>query len=249
MIRSAIRVLWILLLIPAITAWADVAVPGPPSSDKANALIGVGILAAGVFGLAMLRRNRTAGEEEAAEAPRSSGRTRMLRVVCWLLVLAGPAFYVLRASAESSERKKVQRTMADMRRIATAWEARAVQTNRYNAAGSGITFVARGEKVPRALPYAITSEEAARLLVPTYMNAFPMRDAWGNEWLLALDQPYAATAGAPAGSYAIASPGRDGRFGAPVNGNEPCAAWECDLVFSNGEFITRFPAGESREAP
>jgi hypothetical protein len=25
----------------------------------------------------------------------------------------------------------------------------------------------------------------------------------------------------------------------------PCAAWECDIVFSNGQFVTKFPAADS----
>src|SRR5947207_7051318 len=36
----------------------------------------------------------------------------------------------------SDLRSKQKRTMADMRSIATAWEARATDTNRYNAAGA-----------------------------------------------------------------------------------------------------------------
>jgi len=247
MIRKARRFLWTQMLFPAVTTWADIPVPGPPSTGTRDLTIALAIFGAGVFGLAALRGKRNAGEEPPA-ALRSAGRKGMLRAVCWLLLVAGAGFYVFRAVTESSEREKVQQTMADMRRIAAAWEARAQALNRYNAAGAGISFQARGENVPRVLPHTVTSEEAARLLVPEYMNAFPMRDAWGNEWLLALDQPFAGTAATPAVAYAIASPGLDGRFGSPVNGNEPCAAWECDIVFSNGEFITRFPAAASRES-
>jgi hypothetical protein len=97
--------------------------------------------------------------------------------------------------------------------------------------------------VPTVLRHTVTGEQMARLLVPRYMRSFPMRDAWGNEWLLAIDQPLEGSA-TPAVDYAVASPGSDGRFGPPTDGNVPCAAWECDIVFANGQFVTQFPVGD-----
>jgi hypothetical protein len=246
MIRRAGWVLWIALLIPAVRSQAGLPVPGPPSTQGRDFGVGVVIFVAGALGLLILRRRRNARAETATSAT-VPGREKVLRVVCWLLLIGGPGFYVVRTAGESFQREKVQRTMSDMRRIAAGWEARAQELNRYNAAGMGITYVRRGEKTPTVLPYTIGSEEAARLLVPKYMASFPMRDGWGNEWLLALDQAFPGTADTPAVSYAIASPGRDGKFGPQTNGNEPCAAWECDIVFSNGEFITRFPSDDAHD--
>src|SRR6202171_2631010 len=56
------------------------------------------------------------------------------------------------------QRSKQKRTMADMRTIATAWEARATDVNRYNAAG--IT-------VPTA---TVTDDNLTSFLSPTYVK-------------------------------------------------------------------------------
>lgn len=220
---------------------ADLPVPGPPSTGGTDFAIAAAICAAGVFGLVFVRRTRM-NRPQSDMPERPLGKGQVLAILFLLLAVGGPLFFVLRASAESAQRRKVKQTMSDMRRIAAAWEARAQELNRYNAAGEGITFIERNAKVPTVLPYTLKSADLSRLLVPKYLNSFPARDAWGNEWLLAVDRPVGAPVDAV--QYAIASPGRDGRFGRLTNGNEPCAAWECDIVFSNGEFVTQFPSYE-----
>ena len=231
MIRRPKGLLGILLLIPAVTIQAGLPVPGPPSTMERDLWIAAALFAAGVVGLLILRLMGVA-------------RPRILRLVCWLLVIGGPAFYVIRASAEAAEHAKVKRTMADIRRIATGWDTCAQELYQPKSAGGGITFVERSAKTPTVLSYAVTSQQMASWLVPRCMESFPMRDAWGNDWLLAHDQPFPLTGREPSINFAIASPGRDGRFGPPINGNEPCAAWECDIVYANGVFITQFPAGD-----
>src|SRR3954467_6425479 len=69
------------------------------------------------------------------------------------------------------QRAKQKRTMADMRTIATAWEARATDVNKYNAAGA-ITLP--GITLPNATMNIILS--------PTYIKSLPPRDGWGNDW-------------------------------------------------------------------
>src|SRR5258706_14061259 len=62
--------------------------------------------------------------------------TELLIVVAIIGILAAIAIPNLLTAMQRSKQK---RTMADMRTIATAWEARATDVNRYNAAGT--TFV------------------------------------------------------------------------------------------------------------
>src|SRR5215813_7171001 len=57
----------------------------------------------------------------------------LLIVVAIIGILAAIAIPNLLTAMQRSKQK---RTMADMRTIATAWESRATDTNRYNAAGS-----------------------------------------------------------------------------------------------------------------
>src|SRR5438270_10677446 len=77
------------------------------------------------------------------------------------------------------QRSKQKRTMADMRTIATAWEARATDMNRYNAAGAC--------SIPGT---AITSDNLNTFLAPTYVKSFPLKDGWGNAWTFMADQAW-----------------------------------------------------------
>ena len=246
MICRARPVRWILLLIPAVTSSAGVPAPGPPPNDMLELWIPLAAFVIGFAGLLILRRRRTLRTE--GEMPSRSPRSeRVLRVALWLVVIGAPVGVVLHASAHAAQRRKTSLTMSYMRQIASAWEARATDTQQYNSAGAGITFVERRATVATVLPHTITAEQAASVLVPKYMDSFPMRDGWGNEWLLALDQSFPGNPGTPAVRYAIASPGSDGQFGPRTDGNVPCAAWECDIVFANGEFVTQFPSDDAHD--
>ena len=135
--------------------------------------------------------------------------------------------------------------MSSMRTIAAALEARAEETKRYNAAGAGISIPANAlyKSEGYDLPYEVTIEQLGPLIVPKYAPALPATDGWGNRWLIAIDKPWQGTE--PAQNYAIVSPGRHGRFDPKVS-LETCASWDCDIVFSNGTWVSRFP-GYSRE--
>src|SRR2546430_5507233 len=101
------------------------------------------------------------------------------------------------------QRSKQKRTMADMRTIATAWEARATDVNRYNAAGVTLPTV------------SVSAATLGNYLSPTYVKTFPQRDGWGNNWNFWLDQGMATATAAQV--YAIVSGGKDGTF----QGNNP----------------------------
>src|SRR5881394_65381 len=66
----------------------------------------------------------------------------LLIVVAIIGILAAIAIPNLLTAMQRSKQK---RTMADMRTMATAWEARATDVNRYNAAG--VTFPTTGATI------------------------------------------------------------------------------------------------------
>lgn len=120
-------------------------------------------------------------------------------------------------------RAKQKRTVADIRSIALAWEARAVDAQAYMPAG--FTF----PTVP------VTYPALRGALVPTYSKNLPELDGWQRPLQFGFDPE---TGGA--GGYAIRSAGRDGIFQDVVTPGDTTSP-DCDIVFSNGGFIT-FPA-------
>lgn len=119
-------------------------------------------------------------------------------------------------------RAKQKRTMNDIRVIATAWEARASDTNSYDVAGAAYTFPTE----------SITYAQLTAALRPTYLRDIPRMDGWLRPLQFAV-QPGAA--GSP-GGYAIRSAGRDGQYSSEYEAavtDDP----DCDLVWANGGFI------------
>ena len=127
------------------------------------------------------------------------------------------------------ERSRQKRTMADMRSLATAWEARNVETSRYNAAGFMVPGVTE----------TVTVDQLELALAPTYIRTMPKEDGWHHTLELYTSQPWGSTS--PAQAYAIISPGRDGQFQSqPTTG--ATTNFDCDIVFSNGSFL-QYPLG------
>jgi type II secretion system protein G len=152
----------------------------------------------------------------------------LLIVVAIIGILAAIAIPNLLTAMQRSKQK---RTMADMRTIATAWEARATDVNRYNAAG--VT-------VPTAV---VTIDNLTTFLSPTYVKTFPQRDGWGTNWGLAADQTFGT--GTPAQIYVIISYGKDGASqGTYVGG--ATTNFDCDIIYSNGTFI-QYPEGVQQQ--
>ncbi len=132
------------------------------------------------------------------------------------------------------QRSKQKRTMADMRAIATAWEARATDMNTYAAAGatSGTTFTfwsSTGQ----------TFNQMLGLLTPTYIKSMPQKDGWGRDYGFAMDLPI----GSAAQAYSIRSQGKDGAWqGDTYKVGTATQNFDCDIVYSNGSFI-QWPEG------
>jgi len=157
---------------------------------------------------------------------RQSGFTliELLVVVAIVGILSAIAVW---AYQKGMIRARQKRTMADMRTIAVAWEARALDQKQYNAAG----FSMPGNVV--SYPQVVT------LIAPDYLKIVPRIDGFGFEYQFALDQTIGG--GAEATEYSIRSPGKDGVFdpsmiiGGTTNPDN-------DIIYSGGAFIS-YPSG------
>ena len=153
----------------------------------------------------------------------------LLIVVAIIGILAAIAIPNLLTAMQRSKQK---RTMADMRTAATAWEARATDTNKYNAAGALTALGICTNDVGTSLSAA---------LMPTYIKLLPAKDGWGNLYRFYADQAW--NAASPAQNYVVWSPAKDNVFsatssspgGATTNFND-------DIVFTNGVFV-QYPEG------
>jgi general secretion pathway protein G len=120
------------------------------------------------------------------------------------------------------DRARQKRTMADIRLIAEAWEARASDTQSYLIAG--YTF-------PSA---DLTYDELQAGLSPTYARQLPQYDGWG--------RPYEFGAGPDLKLYGVRSPGRDGAYESGTYEQGETSSPDCDIVYGGGNFV-RYPAG------
>jgi general secretion pathway protein G len=127
------------------------------------------------------------------------------------------------------ERAKQKRTMSDIRNLATAWEARSVETGRYNASGA---------QVP-GIDQVVDMNALDTALAPTYIRMMPKQDGWGHPLEAYTNLSWGN--GTAASAYALISPGRDGRFAtSPTTG--ATTNFDCDIVYSNGSFLA-YPEG------
>jgi len=147
----------------------------------------------------------------------------LLIVVAIIGILAAIAIPNLLTAMQRSRQK---RTMADMRTIASAWEARATDVNQYSAAG--LTWPATG-----ASAATLTS-----ILSPTYIKNVPVYDGWSTTIQVGTN-----TSGS---SYAIRSFGADKVAASSIGTTSTNALttqnFDCDIVYSDGSFVA-YPEG------
>ena len=154
----------------------------------------------------------------------------LLIVVAIIGILAAIAIPNLLSALQRSRQK---RSMADMRTIATAWEARLTDTNKYNAAAAFPTV-----SVP-------VQDVLSKYLCPTYVRTFPLYDGWSHPFVAYADQSFGG--GTPAASYGLKCVGKDGVEDSTTTITEgPTTNFDCDIVFSNGQFIA-YPEGVQQQ--
>ena len=152
----------------------------------------------------------------------------LLIVVAIIGILAAIAIPNLLTAMQRSKQK---RTMADMRSIATSWEARATDTNSYNAAGYA------------PLKTVVSHAQLNLILTPTYIRALPDKDGWGTGYSYAVNEGFPVGTGAKAQQYQIVSFGRDGAVSTTSGtASAQTTHFDCDIVYENGTFIV-WPEG------
>lgn len=159
-------------------------------------------------------------------------RKPLVIIVIVLAVLAVLATIVVPNFLEAMRRSNQRRTLADLRTIATAWEARATDLKTY-AIGAKAPDPVDDTTVSWNELKHVSPAELQRALVPKYIRALPMNDSWG--------KPFEFAAGDQ--TYAIRSLGHDGKPDASTRYKlARTTSFDADIVYSNGSFI-RGPEG------
>jgi type II secretory pathway pseudopilin PulG len=167
---------------------------------------------------------------------------------------AGPAVSVILAIAFLSwiavpnlltarHRSRQKRTMADMRTIATALEARATDVNSY-------AFVpdAHNENPGTSVEVFATLHRESfsdleRALVPKYIKKLPRQDGWGVDFDIRTGHYIGK---GEATMYALRSYGSDHRPDGDSYAGRTIKAFREDIVYSNGTFF-QYPDGTCTE--
>ena len=154
---------------------------------------------------------------------RRSGGFTLIELLVVVAIIAILAAIAIANYLTGLQRARQKRTMADIRTVASAWEARATETKGYSAAG--FTFPTQ----------PVTYVDLRSALVPTYANPLPEMDGWSKAFQFATNQAWGTQT---AQSYGIRSGGSDTTFDGTSYTSGPVDRFECDIVYANGSFVT-----------
>jgi hypothetical protein len=151
--------------------------------------------------------------------------TLALLPTLWIVFVADFGLFV------ALDRGRRNRTMADMRSLATGLEARAQERKSFT--------MGTPRRMPAGTAHAVPHAELERALMPTYLRRVPRLDGWG--------QPLGVYVGGydaegRAQHYVIRSSGSDRRVDASRYTRGRITTLREDIVFADGNFI-RYPEG------
>jgi type II secretion system protein G len=150
----------------------------------------------------------------------------LLIVVAIIGLIAGIAIVNM---INAIQRGKQKRSMADMKTLATAVEAYAVDRNYYPAA-AGLTLP-EGLSLPTG-----TLGPVAAVISPTYLRVVPLVDGWSSFFLYGTN--------ASRSDYALRSAGADGTLESdPPGGGR--TDFNADIILVDGAFV-QFPEGAQK---
>ena len=151
--------------------------------------------------------------------------TLTLLITLWIVSTAYASF------SEALQRSRQKRTMADMRSLATALEARAQDRKSFT--------MGTPRRMPAGMAHVVPHAQVERALVPVYATRVPRLDAWGTP-LGVYVGGYDAEGRAQ--HYVIRSFGSDRRADRSRYTHAVNTTFHEDLVFTDGNFF-RYPEG------
>lgn len=161
---------------------------------------------------------------------------KVIRFIPVALALSGLSFLlwiIVSNVLVARDRSREKRTLADMRTIATAWEARATNTNSYAIGIRPDPDVASDVQSFGKLQ-SVTVAQLARVLEPAYAKKLPRVDAWGRPFDIRIGgfdkEGHAA-------HYAIRSSGKNRTVDADAYEPGTITDANDDLLFSDGTFV------------
>src|SRR5579884_3777874 len=139
--------------------------------------------------------NPTNGAPKPAVSGAGGSTAAVIAIVAVVVIVGIAILGILSAIAipnllTAIQRSKQKRTMFDMRTL-------------------GVALDAYAEDNGKRYPDAISMEQLAQKLSPTYVKRAPIKDGWGNEMRY---DCWSASGSGPCDSYVIVSAGKDGTF-------------------------------------